>query len=55
MITELVTNYLRLLVAPNWSDDALDGTNTWILGDPSLAPPAVVDPGPLDEDHPRRF
>ena len=51
MITELVTNYLRLLVAPNPGPTTLDGTNTWILGDPSLAPPAVVDPGPLDEDH----
>ena len=51
MITELVANYLRLLVAPNPGPMTLDGTNTWIVGDPSLAPPAVVDPGPLNEDH----
>jgi glyoxylase-like metal-dependent hydrolase (beta-lactamase superfamily II) len=51
MITELIANYLRLLVAPNPGPMTLDGTNTWIVGDPSLAPPAVVDPGPLNEDH----
>jgi glyoxylase-like metal-dependent hydrolase (beta-lactamase superfamily II) len=50
-MVELITNYLRLLVAPNPGPMTLDGTNTWIVGDPSLAPPAVVDPGPLDEDH----
>src|SRR5919112_3280449 len=51
MITELIASYLRLLVAPNPGPMTLDGTNTWIVGDPSLAPPAVVDPGPLDDDH----
>jgi len=50
-MAELITNYLRLLVAPNPGPMTLDGTNTWIIGDPRLAPPAVVDPGPLDEDH----
>jgi glyoxylase-like metal-dependent hydrolase (beta-lactamase superfamily II) len=50
-MTEVITNYLRLLLAPNAGPMTLDGTNTWIVGDPSLAPPAVVDPGPLDEDH----
>jgi glyoxylase-like metal-dependent hydrolase (beta-lactamase superfamily II) len=51
MIAELVTDYLRLLVAPNPGPMTLDGTNTWIVGNPSLAPPAVVDPGPLDDYH----
>jgi len=50
-MAEVITNYLRLLVAPNAGPMTLDGTNTWIIGDPSLAPPAVVDPGPMDEDH----
>jgi glyoxylase-like metal-dependent hydrolase (beta-lactamase superfamily II) len=50
-MAEVITSYLRLLVAPNAGPMTLDGTNTWIVGDPSLAPPAVVDPGPLDEDH----
>ncbi len=50
-MSEVITNYLRLIIAPNPGPMTLDGTNTWILGDPSLAPPAVVDPGPFDEDH----
>nr|WP_204920375.1 MBL fold metallo-hydrolase [Microlunatus panaciterrae] len=29
----------------------LEGTNTWIVGDPGEAPPIVVDPGPLHEGH----
>ena len=32
MITELIANYLRLLVAPNPGPMTLDGTNTWIVG-----------------------
>jgi glyoxylase-like metal-dependent hydrolase (beta-lactamase superfamily II) len=29
----------------------LDGTNTWILGDPDQNAPLVVDPGPLISEH----
>jgi glyoxylase-like metal-dependent hydrolase (beta-lactamase superfamily II) len=29
----------------------LDGTNTWVIGDPERAAPVVVDPGPLDDRH----
>ncbi|MDO5629219.1 MAG: MBL fold metallo-hydrolase [Mobilicoccus sp.] len=29
----------------------LEGTNTWIIGDPRAGTCAVVDPGPLDEAH----
>jgi glyoxylase-like metal-dependent hydrolase (beta-lactamase superfamily II) len=29
----------------------LDGTNTWVLRDPSSSRSVVVDPGPLDEGH----
>jgi glyoxylase-like metal-dependent hydrolase (beta-lactamase superfamily II) len=29
----------------------LDGTNTWILGEPGAARAVVVDPGPHDRDH----
>jgi glyoxylase-like metal-dependent hydrolase (beta-lactamase superfamily II) len=29
----------------------LDGTNTWIVGDPSESAPIVIDPGPRDDQH----
>src|SRR5215210_988222 len=29
----------------------LDGTNTWLVGDPGLGPVVVVDPGPLLKQH----
>jgi glyoxylase-like metal-dependent hydrolase (beta-lactamase superfamily II) len=43
--------YLRLVLAPNPGPMTLDGTNTWIVGDPGRAAPVVVDPGPLDPAH----
>ncbi len=45
---------VRLLVAPNPGPMTLDGTNTWVLGDPDRTEPIVVDPGPADEGHLQR-
>lgn len=38
------------ILAPNASAMTLDGTNTWILGDPGGAA-VIVDPGPADPAH----
>jgi glyoxylase-like metal-dependent hydrolase (beta-lactamase superfamily II) len=43
--------FLQLIRAPNPGPMTLQGTNTWVLGDPTSAPPIVVDPGPLIESH----
>ena len=43
--------YVTLVRAANPGPMTLDGTNTWILGDPSLDAPVVVDPGPLISEH----
>ena len=42
---------IHLLVAPNPGPMTLQGTNTWVLGNPGAGPRLVVDPGPLDERH----
>jgi glyoxylase-like metal-dependent hydrolase (beta-lactamase superfamily II)/8-oxo-dGTP pyrophosphatase MutT (NUDIX family) len=42
---------IRSILAPNPGPMTLDGTNTWIVGDPRRGGPVVVDPGPLDDDH----
>jgi glyoxylase-like metal-dependent hydrolase (beta-lactamase superfamily II) len=42
------------VLAPNPSPMTLDGTNTWIVAEPGSAAVAVIDPGPLDEEHLRR-
>ncbi len=39
------------LLAPNASPMTLDGTNTWVIGEPEARAVLVVDPGPDDEEH----
>jgi glyoxylase-like metal-dependent hydrolase (beta-lactamase superfamily II) len=39
------------VLAPNAGPMTLEGTNTWILRDPSSSRSVVIDPGPLDESH----
>jgi glyoxylase-like metal-dependent hydrolase (beta-lactamase superfamily II) len=39
------------VLAPNASPMTLDGTNTWVLRDPSSSRSVVIDPGPADEGH----
>jgi glyoxylase-like metal-dependent hydrolase (beta-lactamase superfamily II) len=48
---EMITPYLRCILAPNAGPMTLDGTNTWLLGDPTRGPIVVVDPGPADDHH----
>lgn len=43
--------FLGWILAPNPGPMTLQGTNTWVLGDPDLAGPVVVDPGPMVESH----
>jgi glyoxylase-like metal-dependent hydrolase (beta-lactamase superfamily II) len=50
-VTERLTDYLTLVRADNPGPMTLEGTNTWVVGDVTAGPPAVVDPGPLIEDH----
>ncbi len=42
------------VLAPNPSPMTLDGTNTWIIAEPSSQSVVVLDPGPEDEGHLRR-
>ncbi|GII63078.1 MBL fold metallo-hydrolase [Sphaerisporangium krabiense] len=42
------------VLAPNASPMTLDGTNTWVIGEPDAPSALVVDPGPDDERHLRR-
>ena len=46
-----VTATAAVVLAPNPGPMTLDGTNTWVLRDPSSESCVVVDPGPLTESH----
>jgi len=41
----------RCVLAPNANMMTLDGTNTWVLGEPGARRSVVVDPGPPDPGH----
>jgi glyoxylase-like metal-dependent hydrolase (beta-lactamase superfamily II) len=42
------------VLAPNPSPMTLEGTNTYVLGEPGASGAVVVDPGPPDEGHKQR-
>lgn len=48
---EQLADYLQLVRANNPGPMTLEGTNTWVVGDPTTAAPLVIDPGPLDGSH----
>jgi glyoxylase-like metal-dependent hydrolase (beta-lactamase superfamily II) len=41
-------------LAPNPSAMTLDGTNTWVIGEPGAEEVVVIDPGPKDDVHLKR-
>ena len=41
----------RCFLAPNPGMMTLDGTNTWVLGEPGASQCVVVDPGPVADGH----
>ncbi len=45
----------RCILAPNPSLMTLDGTNTWLVAEPSSPRVIVIDPGPADEEHLQRI
>ena len=51
MVLREVTATASVVLAPNPGPMTLEGTNTWVLRDPSSGPCVVVDPGPLHEGH----
>jgi glyoxylase-like metal-dependent hydrolase (beta-lactamase superfamily II) len=45
------TPHATCLLAPNPSVLTLDGTNTWLVGDPAAGELLIIDPGPLGDGH----
>lgn len=43
--------HLARVLAPNPGPMTLEGTNTWVVGDPAVGPVVVVDPGPAVPSH----
>ena len=50
-VVSRLTETLSRVVAPNASHMTLDGTNTYVVGEPGSGAAFVVDPGPADEEH----
>ncbi|MFD0853090.1 MBL fold metallo-hydrolase, partial [Actinomadura adrarensis] len=48
------TERARCWLAPNPSAMTLDGTNTWVIGEPGAEEVVVIDPGPKDDVHLKR-
>lgn len=46
-----ITERAHCVLCPNPGPMTLDGTNTWVVGEPGSAEVAIIDPGPLDEGH----
>lgn len=46
-----VTPSAAVVLAPNPSYAALEGTNSWVVRSPEDASSIVIDPGPADEGH----
>lgn len=46
-----ITDRAHCVLCPNPGPMTLDGTNTWVVGEPGSSEVVVIDPGPLDEQH----
>lgn len=46
-----MTERAECVLCPNPGPMTLDGTNTWVVGEPGSSEVVVVDPGPLDPGH----
>jgi glyoxylase-like metal-dependent hydrolase (beta-lactamase superfamily II) len=51
VVTEVLAPYLRRIRAANPGPMTLEGTNTWLVGNPGLGAVVVIDPGPLLKEH----
>jgi glyoxylase-like metal-dependent hydrolase (beta-lactamase superfamily II) len=50
----VTTGRATRVLAPNPGPMTLEGTNTWVIGEPGADGAVVVDPGPADEGHLRQ-